>query len=338
MAVLMWGGKSRVTVISTHNGTENHFNTIVEQIHAGKKPYSLHKITLDDALEQGLYKRICLVNDEPYSKEAEDKWRDDLFAQYGEDAEEELNVVPARSGGTYIGADLIERAMKPGGAVLRLSLPDGFAQWSETARVAHVQAWCSENVFKHTEKLPKDKRHFFGEDFGRTSDRTVIAPGYIAQDLTRVFPFMVEMLNVPYEQQKQVLFYVVDRLPKFFFGALDAGGNGGYLAEVASQKYGEARIEKIMLSEKWYSDNLPKLKAAYEDETIEHPRDADHLTDIGHLKKINGVPKLPKAKTTAGEGPPRHGDAAIALALGHYASRQNQTGSSFVDAMRRVRA
>lgn len=337
MAVLMWGRKARVSIVSTHNGTENYFASIIEDVKAGRRPYSLHRTTIDDALEQGLFRRICLVNESEWSPSAEAEWRASLFAQYGDDAEEELCCVPARSGGTYINSDLIERAMKPGGAVCRLSLPNGFAQWAESARVSHVEQWCKENLYKHLQALPKERQHFFGEDFGRTSDRTVIAPGYIAQDLRRIFPFVVELLNVPYEQQKQVLFYVVDRLPRFFKGALDAGGNGGYLAEVAAQKYGDSKIEKIMLSEKWYSENLPPFKAAYEDAMIEHPRDADHLMDLSHIKVINGVPKLPKAKTsTAGEGPPRHGDAAIGFALGHYASKQQS--SKFVDAMRRVRA
>ncbi len=321
MAVLMWGGKSRVDIISTHNGTENFFNTLIEEVRAGKRPYSLHRITLDDALEQGLFQRICLVNGQEWTLELERQWRAELFSQYGDDAEEELNCVPARSGGTYINRDLIERAMRPG-KVYRLTCPDGFLQWLPSAQTAHIDQWCKDTLAAPLAALPKGSMHFFGEDFGRTSDRTVITPGYLAQDLKRIYPFAVEMLNVPYESQKQVLFYVVDRLPKFIKGALDATGNGGYLAEVAAQKYGDTRIEKVMLTDKWYSENLPQFKARFEDQTHELVRDADHMVDLSHLKVINGQPKLPKSKTAStGEGPPRHGDAAIAYALADYASR-----------------
>jgi phage FluMu gp28-like protein len=42
------------------------------------------------------------------------------------------------------------------------------------------------------------------------------------------------MRNVPFDQQRQVLFYVVDHLPNFMAGANDARGNGQWLAEVAA--------------------------------------------------------------------------------------------------------
>jgi phage FluMu gp28-like protein len=322
MAVLMWGGTARVDIISTHNGNDSYFNLLCEEVRAGKRPYSLHRMTLDDALTEGLYARICLVNGVVWTKENEVEWRKALFAQYGDDAQEELLCVPSRSGGTYITRDLVERQMRPG-AVLRLTLEDGFVLWKEELRVTHIEQWLAEHVLPELLKLPKDLMHFFGEDFGRVSDRTVIIPGYLTQDLVRKFPFAVELSNVPYEQQKQVVFYIVDRLPRFIGGALDATGNGAYLAEVAMQKFG-TKVQRIDLSEKWYNENLPKLKDAFEHETIEVVRDADHMLDLSSFKVVNGLPKLPKAKTAtvSGEGPPRHGDAAIAYLLGHFASRQ----------------
>ena len=57
LAFTMWGGLVRV--ISTHNGAENAFNELVNDIRAGRRPFSLHRVTLDDALGEGLYHRIC---------------------------------------------------------------------------------------------------------------------------------------------------------------------------------------------------------------------------------------------------------------------------------------
>ena len=48
LAFTMWGGLVRV--ISTHNGAENAFNELVNDIRAGRRPFSLHRVTLDDAL------------------------------------------------------------------------------------------------------------------------------------------------------------------------------------------------------------------------------------------------------------------------------------------------
>ena len=57
MALLMWGGS--VAILSTHNGDDNPFNLLIQDIHAKKKDFTLHRTTIADALDDGLYKRIC---------------------------------------------------------------------------------------------------------------------------------------------------------------------------------------------------------------------------------------------------------------------------------------
>ena len=211
--------------------------------------------------------------------------------------------------------------MRPG-PVVRIAFGDDFKFKPEMDRVAFVENWCASNLAPLLASLPDDLFHFFGEDFGRVSDLTVIAPITLGQDLLRRVPFLVELRNCPFEQQKQILFYIVDRLPRFVHGALDRTGNGAYLAEVAAQEYGEARISEIHLSDKWYAENLPPFKTAFEDAMMEVPADADVLSDLRALREIKGIPKLPAVKQKGKSGP-RHGDAAIALALGHFASRMD---------------
>lgn len=321
MGVLQWG-TGRVDILSTHFGVDNDFNKLLGEIRAGKRKWSLHRVTFDDALAQGYFKRVCLMTGRTWSVEAEAEYRAEIFANYSSVAEEELLCVPARSGGTYLPWDLIEQQMRPG-PVVRLTLEDGFVSWPEPRRISRVAGWCETELAPLLAKLPKDKLHFFGQDFGRVSDRSVIAVGHLAQNLTREHSLVVELCNVPFESQKQILFYVVDRLPRFFGGALDATGNGAYLAEVALQKYGELRIQRVDMTEKWYSENLPPLKAALEDDQLHLVRDADHLLDLSAFKVLNGLPKLPKSKTPTadGQGPLRHGDAGIAYALSYFASR-----------------
>src|SRR6516165_6297455 len=85
IAMTMWGGK--VHILSTHFGAENPFNRLVEDIRAGRRAYSLHRTTLDDALDQGLYQAICQTLHEPWSAEREVRWRQTLLEDYGDAAE-----------------------------------------------------------------------------------------------------------------------------------------------------------------------------------------------------------------------------------------------------------
>ena len=143
----------------------------------------------------------------------------------------------------------------------------------------------------------------------------------VTQQLVRRVPFLVELRNVPFKQQEQIAFYIMDRLPRFMRGALDARGNGQYLAEVAMQRYGTQRIEQVMLSETWYREHTGPFKAAFEDGTFELPRDADVLADLRAFEVIKGIPRIPDRRTTGADGNKRHGDAGVALLLADHASR-----------------
>ena len=63
------------------------------------------------------------------------------------------------------------------------------------------------------------------------------------------------------------------------------------------------------------------MKAAFEDGLIAVPRDKDVLGDLRAIKVVKGVARVPDKKTTGKDGGQRHGDAGIAIALMHYASR-----------------
>lgn len=324
IATLMWGGKLRI--ISTHNGDDHPFNQLVNDIRAGRLSYSLHRTTLDDALEQGLYKRICLRLQQRWSKKAETTWREQLLAHYRDDAQEELFCIPAAGGGTYIPRHLIDRCMQPGLSVLRIARPDGFAMLAPREREGDIDGWLADEVFPILATLPKNRRHFFGQDFGRTKDLSVIAVGTEQQDLCLHCPLVLELRNIPFDQQRQILYWLADRLPRFTHGAIDAGGNGAYLAEVAAQRY-YGKIEQVKFSEPWYREHMPHFKARFEDGTITIPQDADILADLRAFKLLKGVGRLPEQRQQGQDGGQRHGDAGIALALLDFASGLDEGGT-----------
>lgn len=321
MALLMWGGEVRI--ISTHDGEENPFNELVGDIRAGRKPYSLHRTTLDDALADGLYKRICLKLGREWSPGAEAAWRQEMVDSYGDDADEELFCIPAKGSGTPFTRALVETCMQQGIPVLRYSQTPEFTEQSDTWRESVVADWCEDNLAPLLAALDPRRKCVFGEDFARTGDLTALLPLQEQQNASWHCPFIVELRGMPFKQQEQIVFYIIDRLPRFQHGAFDARGNGQYLAEVSMQKYGKYRISQIMLSESWYRDNMPRYKAAFEDRSILLPKDADVIEDHRALKMIKGVIKLPDVRTTeAGTKSKRHGDTAIAGAMAWYATRQ----------------
>ncbi len=320
LAMLIWGGQ--VFVISTHFGDSNEFNSLVQDIRAGKKKYSLHRTTFDEALEAGLYRRICQVLKREWTQEAENTWKKEVVDFYGDDADEELYCIPSQGSGIFLTRALIEGCMSPDIPVIRYKQPTSFAELADHLREAEVRDWCEETLKPFLEKLDPNRNSFFGEDFGRTGDLTVIEPLCELQSADFRAPFVVELRNIPFQQQEQILFYVVDRLPRFRFGALDARGNGQYLAERAMQRYGASRIAQVMLTESWYRDNMPRYKDAFESKSIMHPKDADIIEDHRAIKVIKGVAKLPDKKTKGDDGRQRHGDSAIAGALAWYATCQ----------------
>ena len=318
MAMLIWGGKVRI--LSTHDGDANPFNELVNDIRAGKLPYALHRTTFDQALDDGLYERVKLIQGDRMKEKTCEEYRAKIYAIYADNAAEELEVIPSAGSGRYLTRLMIEACMKPGISVVRLAQPDSFTVLPQHIREAETIDWCKEYLLPLLEKLDPLLDHFFGEDFARSGDLTVIAPLEQSVRLHLSTPFMVELRNVPFEQQKQILFYIIDRMPRFRAGAMDARGNGQYLAEVAMQKYGLNRIAQIMLSQEWYRENMPQFKSAFEDKKITIALDADVLADLRTVVMEKGIAKVPdNAHAIGSDGRARHGDAAIALALGTYA-------------------
>lgn len=334
LAMLIWGG--RVRVISTHNGTDNPFNELVEDIRSGKRKGAVHRITFKDAVSDGLYRRVCLRLGKEWTASDEAAWMADVYAFYGDGAQEELDCVPANSGGAWLSRALIESRMSADTPVLRWECPSGFEVLSDHIRAAECRDWLEAKMAPLLAPLPPDAISFDGEDFGRTGDLTVHVPLIQAQNLVRSVPFIVELRNVPFRQQEQVAFYLLDRLPRFTGGAFDARGNGQYLAEVAMQRYGASRIQQVMLSEGWYREHMPPVKAALEDGTLDGlPRDADVLADLRAVQVIKGVPRVPDTRTTGEDKGKRHGDAAVAVALAYFASREINNGPVAVKSRRR---
>ena len=324
LALLMWGGDVRI--ISTHFGDNNPFNQLIQDIRADKVKYSLHHVDFDEALSDGLYRRICEVLDREWSEEGQIQWRDEMINNYRDDADEELFCIPSQGTGVWITRAQIEAVMSDEIPVIRYKQTNDFAQWPDHLRTAEVERWCEETLLPFLAPLDRERRSYFGEDFARTSDLTVITPLQEQQGATFKAPFSLELRNMPFREQEQILAYIVDRLPRFSFGALDARGNGQYMAERMMQKYGASRIAQVMITEAWYREAMPKYKSAIEDKSIVLPKDADVIEDHRSIKIIKGIAKIPEKKTKGEDKQQRHGDSAISGAMAWYATYQEAPG------------
>lgn len=314
MAFLMWGG--RVIVISTHDGADNPFNTLIEDIRAGKRKGVVQRLDLKNALQQGLYRRICLVTGKIWSQAAQDAWEADLRAYYGEAAEEELDVIPARGSGTYLARATIEAAMSDALPVIYLRCPDGFERQGDAVRADHVREFLEEEVGPYLKDFDRSRRSFMGQDFARSGDVSPLAFGQFNQNMVLDARFILEMRNVPFREQEFALNWILERLPLFAAGKMDARGNGSALAEAMQQRWGFDRVEAVQTSDKTYLAFMPKLRARIEDRTIRLPKDVGTLDDLRMIKLVRGIPKIPDRSIVSkadGSKGKRHGDNAIAL-------------------------
>lgn len=325
VAFTMWGGQVRI--ISTHNGADNEFNELVQEIRAGRHEYALHRVTLDDAIKDGLARRICSVRRDKWAEDYTARFRKKTVGQYRskDEADEELFCVPRLGGGAYFPRALIEACMYDA-PVIRFSGSADYNALPEPTRAREMADWLADAVRPLLAALNPGRRHVYGMDFGRTGDLSVIAPLEIGEQLQRTCPFLIELQNVPHQQQVQVVECIGQYLPRFGGGAHDAGGNGSYVAEAAVDLFG-SMIEPVLFSEAWYREEMPKYKALYEDRSILIPRHDDVLQDHRAIHLIRGVPKLPPHKTDKkGE---RHGDSAIALVLAEYAANHSRGAFDF---------
>jgi len=316
MALQMWGGCVRI--LSTHNGDDNPFCETVKDIRAGRLDYSLHRTTLDDALAQGLYERICLVAREPWTQGKQDAWRAKIIDDYRDAADEELFCVPARSGARYFPAALLESASDPAAVVARKSCEDSFTFEPEERRELHFSNWLRREA--RDALLSRKGPVYVGEDFARSGDLTTVFFAELAGKKLQTF-FVIELRNVPFAQQWQTIRYCLETLPDFAAAAFDGRGNGQMIAELAAQEW-PGCVHRVMATAKWYAENFPKLKGRMEDGDATIPDDPEIRDDFRAVGIKAGVPLI--VERSGAVGKKRHGDAAIAMLMATFAMLEDE--------------
>lgn len=331
LAFLMWGGQ--VVVCSTHDGVDNDFNAAIQDVLAGRGKGDHLRIDFDQALEQGLYQRICLVTGRSWEPTAEARWRQDIIDFYGDGADEELFCIPSLSSGSWLSGPLIEARMTVEKKVLRLELPSNYLFLPRLDQQSLLDPFMTE-LEEQLADLDLDLRYAFGSDFGRVRDLTTGALMVIEQTLKRREVLSYELRNVPGDEQKMICRTVLEKVRSRLVGAaFDATGMGWTVAEDMGRIFGlredplegAGLVMAVKFSEEWYRLHMPPLKADFEDDNIALIRDADHLGDLRLVKVVRGIARVPQERTESkgekSQGKKRHGDYAIAAALANFAGR-----------------
>ena len=150
----------------------------------------------------------------------------------------------------------------------------------------------------------------------------MIWPLQIARNLKRRTPFVVELRNIPFRQQEQILFYIADRLPRLLGGAMDARGNGQYLAETARQRYG-ARIAQVMLSVRVVSGADAAVQGGIRGRQHRDSARRGHPGSTIARSSSSTASRRWRPAPARSDQKARHGDSAMAAALASFASRQD---------------
>jgi len=312
MAMLMWGGCVRV--LSTHNGEENPFNELIREAEAGKNTCSIHTTTIDDALADGLYQRICQVKRLAWSAELEAEWKAALLKEFADFADEELFCIPIRAGTRYFPAALLEAVSDPSVRVLRKACEDSFTFVKKEKRRKEFAVWLRQEL---RDVLKRRKNPvYLGEDFARSGDLTCIFLDELLPNENLQTFCVIELRNVPFDQQWQTIKYVMDTLPNFAGGAMDSRGNGQAIAEYAAQEW-PGMIHQVMITDHWYAENFPKLKSRMEDRTTNIPDDVFIREDFRSVGIKAGTPRVLVRSGSPQEK--RHGDGAIAKLMVSFA-------------------
>jgi len=318
LAMLIWNGS--YSIISTHNGDDSAFCLFLKDIRDGKeKKWSVHRTTFAEAVKQGLYKRICLKNDKKCTAQGEAEFVKDIRNIYKSNAEEELDVIPSRSGSKYfpygmLAACAVDTAKLP---IVRLDCKDSFMWESPQKRKEFVDEWFNAEV-KPLLRAIKG-RCCLGQDFARSGNLSVIWIGEEKgkQDLDS--RLIIELNNVPYDQQWQIL-WLIHLNCNLISAAIDSRGNGQALAEVAAQRL-PCGAEMVMITRAWYAGIFQRLKNRLEGRDFIVPNDQYILSDFGIVILKNGQPVVPNDERADRDGKKakRHGDGAVAAAMCLYA-------------------
>ncbi|HCJ11942.1 MAG TPA: hypothetical protein DHV51_02455 [Opitutae bacterium] len=297
-----WGGQ--LVMISTHRGNRHFFAKLIEEIRNGNpKNISHHRVTLQDALNQGLLERL------------KQKWPQDDARQSIDDA-------------AYF--DSVKRSCPDESTFLQeyMCMPDddaaAFLPYDEIAACEYglEVAW----DVAAPRSIERSASFYLGMDIGRDHDLTafwLLEKTRNCQLLTRK---VIVLNQASFDAQMQILGDWMAN-PGVRRVCMDKTGMGYPLYEQAKQKYGEHRVEGVTFTSSNKEQMAYALKAAFSQRTIRIPADDAIRADLHSVRKstsLSGATRFSALRNTNG-----HADRFWALALALQAVEEQPQRSCF---------
>jgi phage FluMu gp28-like protein len=296
---MFWGYPLRIW--STHNGPGSYFNSLIKAAKetSGQFKASLHKVTVIDAVEQGIVERIDMrkkrLEDVPApDAKRRQEWLDELRATCPDEDtwNEEYMCIPSTDASSLLSYDLIGAC-----EVSNLELFDVLSLPTEGPPI------------------------YAGFDVGRKRDLSSLWGLEKNADVfwTRLARVMSQM---NFSAQEGVLNVLLgNRRVKRL--CIDSTGIGMQMAERLQQRWGRYRVEAVNFTAAVKSELAMPLRRLFEDKLVRVPANDAVREDLHSIRKIvtaaNNVRLDADRSDTDG-----HGDRFWSLALAYHAADDNK--------------
>ncbi|MCB8748359.1 hypothetical protein LHU53_15770 [Rhodoferax sp. U2-2l] len=286
---ITWGGN--MEVISTHRGSYSFFNGLIREARekGNPKKISLHRVTLQDALDQGfLFKLQQALPFDAEQQGMDEAAYFDFFKSGCADLEsfdQEYMCIPADDDAKFLEYQLLMACEYPAGTYWERSLEDVF-----TGRL------------------------YCGVDIGRKKDLTVL---WVVEQLGDVFytRVVISMEKMRKSAQEAILypwFAICYRI------CIDASGLGIGWADDAQDQFGEQRVEAVTFTGPVKEALAYPVRGAMEDRKVRIPDDPVIRADLRKVQKV--VTAAGNIRFVAESTPDGHADRFWALALALHAA------------------
>lgn len=293
---ITWGGSMQI--FSTHRGSANFFNHLIREIREAGNPkgFSLHRVTLQDALDEGfLYKLQAKLPAEDERQEMDEAEYFDFIRKGCADEEtfqQEYMCVPADDASAFIEYELLDRCRYSAGE-----------RWEWTWDEAEAARAAGSDLY-------------YGLDIGRKSDLTAFILIEKVGTLHNVRK-RIDLKKVAFSDQEATLYPWMALARR---GCIDATGLGMQFAERAAQRFGKGRAEEVTFTGPVKEELAYPVRSAFEDRAIRIGfEDKALVADIRAIRKETTAAGNVRFAADRGEG--GHADRFWALALAIHAGK-----------------